>query len=85
MRSKTEWPALINKITELFEDKNGVLTLCTAHKSKGREWPNVAILEPELMPGRARKEWQADQENNLIYVAITRAQERLIWIQTEKR
>lgn len=77
--------ALVKRIENLFADKTGVLTLCTAHKSKGKEWPNVAILEPELMPGRARKDWQADQEQNLIYVAITRAQERLIWIETERR
>lgn len=74
---------LIKRIESLFEDKAGVLTLCTAHKSKGKEWPTVAILEPELMPGRARNQWQAEQEDNLIYVAVTRAQERLIWIETE--
>lgn len=78
--------SLKQKIESLFDDeKKGILTLCTAHKAKGKEWPTVAILEPELMPGRARQEWQAIQEDNLIYVAVTRAQERLIYIETERK
>ena len=33
----------------------------------------------KLMPsGYARQDWQVVQEYNLIYVAITRAQERLV-------
>lgn len=75
---------LIANIEELFTDNGNVLTLCTAHKSKGREWGTVAILEPELMPAKARQEWQQAQEQNLIYVSVTRAQQRLIYLQTEK-
>ncbi len=77
---------LKKNIEDMFRDGDGpMLTLCTAHKAKGREWGTVAILEPELMPMKARKPWQADQEQNLIYVAVTRAQERLIYIQTEEK
>jgi len=75
---------LLSNIEELFTDNGNVLTLCTAHRSKGREWGTVAILEPELMPAKARQEWQQAQEQNLIYVSVTRAQQRLIYIQTEK-
>lgn len=73
---------LLVKIEALFKDGNdGTLTLSTVHKSKGREWHNVAILEPELMPSKfARQAWQADQEQNLIYVAVTRAQDHLIYL-----
>jgi DNA helicase II / ATP-dependent DNA helicase PcrA len=74
-------PAAIAKLEGLFSDTNGVLTLSTAHKAKGREWRRVAILRPELMPGRARQEWQQVQEKNLMYVAYTRAMEHLIFMQ----
>jgi superfamily I DNA/RNA helicase len=73
-------PAVIAKLDSLFSDTNGVLTLCTVHKSKGKEYRRVGILRPDLMPGRARQDWQVIQENNLQYVAITRAQEHLIYI-----
>ncbi len=72
---------LIARIEGMFQDQSGALTLCTAHKSKGREWDNVAILRPELMPSKwARQAWQALQEENLMYVAWTRAKQRLIFL-----
>lgn len=57
-----------------------VLTLSTVHKSKGREWKRVYILERrKYMPSPyAKKPWQQQQEKNLEYVAITRALEELI-------
>lgn len=82
-------PALVAKIHGMFvDDKKGekqtVLTLCTAHKSKGKEWDRVAILRPELMPSRAaRQTWQCDQEYNLMYVAATRAKDTLIYVMDE--
>lgn len=71
-------PGLIRKIEGLFSDSNGVLTLATVHKVKGKEYRRVAILSPELMPSKwARQDWQYEQEMNLIYVARTRAMESL--------
>lgn len=72
--------ALIRKIEALFSDDNrNVLTLSTIHKAKGREWDTVAILMPELMPSKfARQAWQLRQEENLDYVARTRARVNLI-------
>lgn len=60
--------------------KPKVLTLATVHKSKGREWQRVFILgQSEYMPSKwARKDWQAQQERNLMYVAATRAQREVI-------
>lgn len=76
-------PKLIAKLEGLFTDGNGVLSLMTAHKAKGREFQNVAILEPELMPSPwARQEWQAQQERNLMYVAWTRAMNYLMFLTT---
>lgn len=70
-------------IDEIFEDGvagKGMITLCSAHKSKGLEWDTVNILDREaLMPSkRAKKEWELAQEANLIYVAVTRAKQTLV-------
>jgi len=74
-------PAVVARIEGMFSDTNGVLTLCTAHKAKGREWERVAILRPELMPSRwARTEQAQTQERNLQYVAWTRAMRHLIFL-----
>lgn len=73
------------KINGLFGDTpEGVrpkhFVLSTVHKSKGREWPTVYILDRgKYMPSAfARQQWQLEQEYNLIYVAVTRSQGRLI-------
>lgn len=56
------------------------LTLCSVHKSKGREWDVVYLLgRNRYMPSKwARKDWQLQQEDNLCYVAVTRAKQQLI-------
>ncbi len=61
-------------------EKPKCLTLATVHKSKGREWNRVFILgQAKYMPSKwARKDWQMEQERNLMYVATTRAQRELI-------
>jgi DNA helicase-2/ATP-dependent DNA helicase PcrA len=71
-------------ISGLFRDTPGgqreTVTLSTIHKAKGREWPKVFLLgRNRYMPSKyATQDWQLDQEKNLIYVAVTRAQEELI-------
>lgn len=74
-------PGLCAKLESMFSDSNGVLTLCSAHKAKGKEWQRVAILKPELMPSKwARQAWQYQQELNLQYVSWTRAIDELIFL-----
>lgn len=75
------------RITALFDDTaSGLLTLSTIHKAKGLEWPTVFILDgwasdkPLLPSPYARLPWQKQQELNLCYVAITRAQLDLRYI-----
>lgn len=71
-------------ITRMFGNtKDGdapILTLCSVHKSKGREWNTVYLLgRNRYMPSKwARKDWQISQELNLMYVAVTRAKSNLI-------
>lgn len=72
---------LIAQIENLFSDKvgGGVVTLSTVHKAKGLEWNKVFVLKPELFPSRfATKDWQLEQEDNLLYVAYTRALRELV-------
>lgn len=77
-------PALVAKLESMFSDTNGVLMLSSVHKAKGREWENVAILRPDLMPSKwARQDWQKEQEVNLQYVAVTRAMSNLIYLEGE--
>jgi len=56
------------------------VSLCTAHKAKGLEAHTAVILSPdEFMSDReGQRLWQKQQEQNLAYVAVTRAMQRLI-------
>ena len=76
---------VVTSIRSLFGDSKAgevpkVVTLSTIHKAKGREWPVVYLLDrANLLPSKyARKEWQLKQEENLEYVAITRAKNELV-------
>lgn len=73
---------LIEKINQMFSDKktNGI-SLSTIHKAKGLEANNVFIACPSLMPCKsATQEWEILQEKNLMYVAYTRAKNKLSFI-----
>jgi DNA helicase-2/ATP-dependent DNA helicase PcrA len=56
------------------------IILSTIHKAKGREWDRVWLYgRNTLMPSfYARQDWQLEQEDNLAYVAVTRAAGELI-------
>lgn len=73
---------LINKIETIFLDSDGDgVCLSTVHKAKGLESDNIFILCKSLMPSKlAKKEWEKKTEDNLIYVAITRAKKSLNYI-----
>lgn len=64
------------------DDVNEVMVLSSIHKAKGREWQRVFWLDREgTCPNKwARQEWQLGQEDNLCYVAATRAMSDLIEI-----
>jgi DNA helicase-2/ATP-dependent DNA helicase PcrA len=73
--------ALNKKIKEIFKEGGDGVMLSTIHKTKGLENKNIYFLCPELLPSRfATKQWQIEQENNLNYVAVTRAKENLYYI-----
>lgn len=71
--------ALIVVIGSLFTSENSRTTLATIHKAKGLESDRVWWLCPSLCPSKwAKKDWQQQQERNLMYVAVTRAKRSLV-------
>lgn len=77
---------LVDKINVIFNgDENDAIILSTVHKAKGMEADNIFILCPSLIPSQlARKDWEVQAEDNLIYVAITRAKKTLNFVKEEE-
>jgi superfamily I DNA/RNA helicase len=73
-------------LDEIFTDTPPIsahITMSTIHKSKGLEAKRIFILRPDLLPHPMCKGGnERIQEDNLHYVAITRAKEEL-WYVTE--
>jgi hypothetical protein len=68
---------VLNALEKFGNSKIGP-TLSTIHKAKGLEAPSVIILNREKLPSRfAKSDAALMQEDNLLYVAITRAQHNL--------
>ncbi len=54
----------------------------TIHKAQGSQWPDVQVFAPDLYAASRAGRMEAGQAlwKRLAYVAITRAEERLIWV-----
>ena len=54
----------------------------TIHKAQGSQWPDVQVFAPDLYAASRAGRIEAGQAlwKRLAYVAITRAEERLIWV-----
>lgn len=54
----------------------------TIHKAQGSQWPTVQVFAPDLYAAACAGRVEAGQPlwKRLAYVAITRAQERLVWV-----
>ncbi len=55
---------------------------CTIHKSQGSQWPDVQVFAPDIFAAAqsGRSEAGLALWRRLAYVAVTRTQERLIWV-----
>jgi superfamily I DNA/RNA helicase len=83
LQGKTLVTDVVAFIENLFADgATNVTVLATYHRSKGREWPRVYLWEHDTRcPSKmARQPWQRAQEENLAYVAFTRAQQALVFV-----
>jgi DNA helicase-2/ATP-dependent DNA helicase PcrA len=87
----TTTSALKLKVDDMFRPKIGtMLSLCTIHKAKGLEWPEVYWLNREQLPLHFIVElaetnpdnfgWMLEQEYNCMYIASTRAKNKLTYI-----
>lgn len=76
---------LIKRIDEIFCPKKDAVILSSIHKSKGLEYDRVFLLRPDLLPNKfAKSEEELKQENNLMFVAITRAIDSFFYIYKEE-
>jgi len=79
--------AIISRIEMLFEDTKDndgrKIILSSVHRSKGLEADRVWLLEDTFFSRRKKPpQWaSADEEENIEYVAITRAKELLTWVE----
>ncbi|MER6452148.1 UvrD-helicase domain-containing protein [Streptomyces sp900105245] len=88
--------AIIAAVDALIDETKAEVTVSTAHKAKGREWPKVRIADDFPPPpdsnqqddsGRPIPEPVSDTDARLAYVAVTRARRHLDlggleWIET---
>ncbi len=82
------YDGLVSYIERLFsnEGDNRAISLATVHKAKGLEADRVFILKPEKLPLNFpnQRDESAKQEDNLDYVARTRAKSTLVYLTNEK-
>jgi superfamily I DNA/RNA helicase len=72
---------VINRINSIFADESIGVCLSTIHKAKGLESDKVFIIEPQCLPAPwVKQDWEIEQENNLAYVAYTRAKNELVFV-----
>ena len=79
----TSYDGFISQIDGMFSDKDSIITLSTIHRAKGLEGDRVFVLKPEKMALNHPKmmDWQKEQEQNLKYVALTRAKQALYFVE----
>jgi DNA helicase-2/ATP-dependent DNA helicase PcrA len=75
---------LRNVIDSLFTEKCNATILCTIHRAKGLEAETVWWLNSSMCPAPWASGWQFQQEENLCYVATTRAKSNLNLIEERK-
>lgn len=77
---------LLWALGRIVDEKDGDITISTAHKAKGREWRNVRLLDdfmksfpekPGTQVDEKRRNQEREAELRLFYVAFTRAREAI--------
>ncbi|MDT9187627.1 MAG: Hsp70 family protein [Limnospira sp. PMC 894.15] len=78
---------LCNRLERLFGDDRPGVILSTIHRAKGLQNRRVMILDYEKLPLKwlGQKSHELEQEWNLKYVALTRAEEALFLVQTGQK
>eukprot|EP00931_Biecheleriopsis_adriatica_P080632 TRINITY_DN53991_c0_g1_i1.p1 TRINITY_DN53991_c0_g1~~TRINITY_DN53991_c0_g1_i1.p1 ORF type:complete len:804 (+),score=111.77 TRINITY_DN53991_c0_g1_i1:73-2484(+) len=84
---------LKSEIDRLFARRRNLpqVTLTTVHKAKGLEWHTVFVLQPFCLPikgiieNTSHGSFERMQEQNVAYVAITRAKQELLFLKHIKK
>jgi len=61
------------------------VSLMTIHAAKGLQWDAVAVMGTDQMPGRSTDDDARAEERRVMYVAITRARDRLLLTRPKTR
>jgi len=77
---------ILKQIRKLITEKENSVKISTIHRAKGLEAERVFIINYNELPLKRsdQKEWEIEQERNLLYVAVTRAKSELYLIKSEK-
>ncbi|HEY1387348.1 MAG TPA: 3'-5' exonuclease [Ktedonobacterales bacterium] len=77
---------LCRKIESIFNDGEPDVLLSTVHRAKGLEADRIFLLNPDEMPlsWPNQQAWEAEQERNIKYVALTRSRKELYWVHTSQ-
>jgi len=82
----TSMGAVEDLLDRLFRDAGEAVLFSSIHRAKGAEAPRVFVREDRLAPAEDLScEGFASQEINLRYVAVTRAQETLIFVKAPEK
>lgn len=78
---------IVDKLDKLFNDDSAAsFIFSSVHRAKGLEADTVYNLTPHLMPliRKDQKDWELDQEYNIKYVALTRAKNKMVFVNPAK-
>lgn len=85
---------VVEQLQRLFSKEGGSITLSTIHRAKGLEWDIVYFLDSWRVPAKFAQRaadndpqgcaWMLEQEENLRYIAVTRAKKELHFINYEQ-
>lgn len=77
---------VINYIDILLNDTDAEITFSTVHGAKGLESDNIFFINSFLIPSSyATQEWELQSEDNIMYVALTRAKRKLFFVDIHDR
>lgn len=71
-------------IAKTFSDDKTAVDFSTFHRAKGLEANTVYYLRPDLTPfPKATRDWEKEQERNIMYVGYTRPKQALYFVEKE--
>lgn len=75
----------ILQLATAFDRKGANILMMTIHKAKGLEWDRVLLLEHSKLPltWNGQSDEQYTQEQNVLFVGLTRAKQKLFLVEPE--